>query len=515
MPSLSPSLSVPLCAHWRPASVLALVAGSLLVSACGGGGESVSGALAVVPAVPVSASAGVSIDQSFPTGLAVASPAERPEVLSGETGVSLQGLLSLDTLFQPGQDAGCYGPAMLYANHEDGSGTESGLLPRGDLGLWQPTDVASGQPCVVAQLSQRTAPARLRTRQGVLLLAALRATIADSSGLWTMPAAGARRDLTMPFAPVLTALPALAGLNLHAATVSLDLLGTTYTYRLAFSQGTGAAARSGEIVLQHQPGATATDYRGVLRVAGFDLGTDAAEGCSDRMDSGRYQRAHVTTVRYHRAGDQIDVGTRSGQYCGAPASLADADHAAQVASFTTAGELDPVLPRWRTRFDRFGGSYDRTTGAGQFLSVWQASPSDSHARALAATTTYDRATDTRTVQGYAAFSADVATTDGSLLGMVCNWGGPGAVHTPAALFQSQTATLTGADTTFVATASRLAYAPTNACSSTTTLFDANADGTLAAGEGMGVLQTLDAPASPSLSVQGELLRRGYRLPSDF
>ncbi|MBP8272531.1 MAG: hypothetical protein KAX42_11730 [Sphaerotilus sp.] len=549
----------------RPLSALAVC---LLVSACGGGGsgETASALLAVVPTLPGSGSASVTASESFPTGLVVASPTEltagsataasttaralaaplgagagRAEltdmaarieaVLAGDTTVSLAGLLSFGNLFLQGGNAGCYGPQLLYANHEDGSGTESGLLPGGDLGLWLPTDASSSQPCVVAQLNERTSGVKHKTRQGLLLMAAMRATITGSGGLLAMPAAGFRTDLTAPFTTVLTALPALTGLTVHAATVALDPFGKTYTYRLAVSKGTGASARSGEIVLKHRPGASATAYSGVLRVTGFDLGTDAAFGCSDRMSGGRYQRAHVTTVRYSRLADQIDFGARSGQYCGAPADLADADHAGQVASFTAAGELDPAVQLaagapasavvagtstgWRGSFDRFGGSYDRSTGAGQFLYAWQAGTGDSHARALAATTTYDSGTDTRTVQGYFAFGADLATTDGSLLGMVCNWAGPGNRHTPAALFQSQTATLTGTAAAFVATASRLTYAPTTACSATTTLFDANADGMLAAGEGLGTLHALDAPVSPSVSVQGELTSRGYRQPGYF
>ena len=549
----------------RPLSALAVC---LLVSACGGGGssETASALLAVVPTLPGSASASVTASESFPTGLVVASPTEltagsataasttaralaaplgagagRAEltdmaarieaVLAGDTTVSLAGLVSFGNLFLQGGNAGCYGPQLLYANHEDGSGTESGLLPGGDLGLWLPTDASSSQPCVVAQLNERTSGVKHKTRQGLLLMAAMRATITGSGGLLAMPAAGFRTDLTAPFTTVLTALPALTGLTVHAATVALDPFGKTYTYRLAVSKGTGASARSGEIVLKHRPGASATAYSGVLRVTGFDLGTDAAFGCSDRMRGGRYQRAHVTTVRYSRLADQIDFGARSGQYCGAPADLADADHAGQVASFTAAGELDPAVQLaagapasavvagtstgWRGSFDRFGGSYDRSTGAGQFLYAWQAGTGDSHARALAATTTYDSGTDTRTVQGYFAFGADLATTDGSLLGMVCNWAGPGNRHTPAALFQSQTATLTGTAAAFVATASRLTYAPTTACSATTTLFDANADGMLAAGEGLGTLHALDAPVSPSVSVQGELTSRGYRQPGYF
>lgn len=546
----------------RPVLALAF---PLLLSACGGGGSSGGELALALVTSPTTAQASVSASESFPTGLVVASPAElgsasaaasttaralavplgagagRAEltdmgarieaVLAGDTSVSLGGLLSFGNLFLQGSNAGCYGPQLLYANHEDGSGTESGLLPSGDLGLWLPTDAASGQPCVVAQLNERTAGVKHATRQGLLLMAVMRATIAGSGGTLAMPAAGFSTDLSTPFSTVLAAVPALTGLTVHAATVSLDPFGKTYTYRLAVSRNAGTSAgRSGEIVLQHRPGATAAAYSGVLRVAGFDLVSDATFGCSDRMAGGRYQRARVTTVRYSRQDDQIDFGARSGQYCGAPADLADADHASQVASLT-AGELDPAvqLPAgapggavvagtstgWRGNFDRFGGRYDRTTGAGQFLYAWQAGTGDSHARALAVSSTYDRTADSRTVQGYFAFTDALASTDGSLLGMVCNWAGPGAVHTPAARFQSQTATLAGLASTFVATASHLGYAPTNACASTTTVFDANADGTLAAGEGLGTLPALDAPASPSVSVQDELVSRGYRQPGYF
>lgn len=547
----------------RPVLALAF---PLLLSACGGGGNS-GGELALALVTnTATAQASVSASESFPTGLVVASPAElggtsaaaasttaralavplgagagRAEltdmaarieaVLAGDTSVSLGGLVSFGNLFLQGNNAGCYGPQLLYANHEDGSGTESGLLPGGDLGLWLPTDAASGQPCVVAQLNERTAGVKHATRQGLLLMAVMRATITGSGGVLALPAAGFSTDLRTPFSTVLAAVPALTGLTVHAATVSLDPFGKTYTYRLAVSRNAGTSAgRSGEIVLQHRPGATAAAYSGVLRVAGFDLGTDATFGCSDRMTGGRYQRARVTTVRYSRQGDQIDFGARSGQYCGAPADLADADYARQVASIA-AGELDPAVQLaagapgsavvagsstgWRGNFDRFGGRYDRTTGAGHFLYAWQAGTGDSHARALAVRSTYDSSADRRTVQGYFAFTDALASTDGSLLGMVCNWAGPGAAHTPAARFQSQTATIAGLASTFVATASHLGYAPTNACASTTTLFDANADGTLVAGEGQGSLQGLDAPAASSVSVQSELVSRGYTQPGYF
>jgi hypothetical protein len=160
----------------RPLSALAVC---LLLSACGGGGSSET-ASTVLAVVTGSAGASVSASESFPTGLVVASPTEltagsataasttasararalaaplgagvgRAEltdmaarieaVLAGDTTVSLAGLVSFGNLFQQGGNAGCYGPQMLYANHEDGSGTESGLLPGGDLG--RPTPAAA------------------------------------------------------------------------------------------------------------------------------------------------------------------------------------------------------------------------------------------------------------------------------------------------------------------------------------------------------------------------------------
>jgi hypothetical protein len=241
------------------------------------------------------------------------------------------------------------------------------------------------------------------------------------------------------------------------------------------------------------------------------------------MTSGRYQRARVTTLRYRRQGDQIDLGARAGWYCGAPADLTDTDHAAQVAAFTAAGELDLAVSRpahtrgWRSDFDRFGAQYDRTTGTGQFLAVWQARPGDAHARALAAHSQFDTAADRHTVAAHFAHTSPLTSTEGGLLGLVCNTAGPGADASSPTLprFQSQTATRTGASTTFVATTSRLAYAPTHACTSTTTAFDANADGLLSAGEGLGAGHALDAPVAPAATVQDELLSRGYRPPGYF
>ena len=48
-----------------------------------------------------------------------------------------------------------------------------------------------------------------------------------------------------------------------------------------------------------------------------------------------------------------------------------------------------------------------------------------------------------------------------------------------------------------------------------TVFDADADGTLAGGEGLGMLPALDMPGSSAVSVQGEIVSRGYSQPGYF
>ena len=141
---------------------------------------------------------------------------------------------------------------------------------------------------------------------------------------------------------------------------------------------------------------------------------------------------------------------------------------------------------------------------------------DNATRMLAVAGDYNSATDTRTLDGYFAFGADIATTDGSMQGMICNRAGPGNNHAARASFQSQVATHTGSATTFSIPSggSKIAYAPTNSCSSTTTSFDLNADGTLASGEGVGTANGLDGPSGTN-TVQSEINGRGFAKPSLF
>ena len=462
-----------------------------------------------------------------------ANATELQAVLDGTNTVSLDQVIDIQGLFAQDRNAGCFGPGVGFRNHQDAPAGQpaDGRLPPGDLGLWQATDADTSDPCVVAQMNQRVGGMSTRVKQSLLLVAVMRHAVAASQAA-SMPAAGATVDVAAPFAATLHKASAFASIHVDAATIALAADGSAYTYRLALDDGqTGAQALSGEIVLVHRAGDAATVYDGMLRVATFTQTQDPFTGCSDVVDAatGAMPIANVATVRYRRDGTMIDFGSRSAVYCGAPAARTDADWATQVASFTTLGELDPAVKTtnraqggvlgWNDSFTRFGGRFENDTVAGDFVSAWQAGTADGAMRVLALHSDADTSTDTRTVQGAFGFGDDASVSDGTLRGMICNWTGPGHVqpHAPVARFQWQTATLASGASHFTLDtgASHIAYAPTNSCASTTTEFDANGDGTVGAGEGLGSSADLDAPATGVASVQDELAARSFVLPAWF
>ena len=139
---------------------------------------------------------------------------------------------------------------------------------------------------------------------------------------------------------------------------------------------------------------------------------------------------------------------------------------------------------------------------------------DGSSRSLALDIQYNAATELRTLQGFFAFAGDIATTDGTLLGMICNWAGPGNEHTPQPMFQSQTATMTAGATEFTVASggSKLAYAPTNSCDSTTTEFDLQSEPHDRDGRGVGPNERAGQTAVGK-SVQQEIESRGFAIPA--
>lgn len=465
------------------------------------------------------------------------------KILSGDASVTdteLRDLIKLSALFgENNSNANCYGPQVAYGAHQDTPSSappSSGTLPSGDVGIWLENETRGSvsEACVAAQMNKRVRGASLQSQQALLMAALMRRTVA-ASGTLSMPSAGATTDLTSAFtarlAAIMTSPPTIV-----SATVGLGSGGVVYTYRLVLTNGaSGSSQKRGEMILRHTPGGSSTAYNGTLQVAGFSFGADPNFGCSDQKSGADYKVAYVTSVKYSRSAGDVGFSARQSHYCGHPATMTGVgtDDAAEVATFTTGGELNPTVkiaqvgspsPQagvkgWRGDFTRYAGDYQRSTASGQFLLAWQAGPGDGFSRSLAATGEFNSATLVRTVKGYFAYASDIDTASAPFeqKGMICNWAGPGSSRTPVMKFQSQTATkASGAAFFSVSGASRITYAPTNSCNSSGTAFDVDASGTISPMyEGNPTTNNLDGLTGTSTTVDQEVRSRGWTKPSLF
>jgi hypothetical protein len=484
-----------------------------------------------------------------PVGSAYATPAPAgtPEmveaavlveaVLSGDGTVPIATLVKLDALFDSGGSASCYGPQVLYQNHDDGPDASPAQLPGGDVGMWL-SEEEVGRPCAVAQLGKRVRGAKRQGMQGLLMAGIMRRAVASDASL-SMPTAGASVDVKTQMSTLLATVPSFPA-TVEVATIALDSASAVYTYRLVL-KGTGPSAKVGEMLLRHTPGASASAYTGVLQVSAFSLEGDPNFGCSDEMSGGQYKVARVSTLRYDRAADAMSFSSRSSHYCGhANFAVAGTNYGAEVASFTGGYELDPTVKAtmpppatpvsrgavngWRGDFNRYAADYDRTTAEGSFFLAWQAGVGDSHSRTLAVTKTMNSVTKERTIKGYFGYGDEISLAGSAIdmKGMICNWAGPGGTHTPNTKFQSQEATRAAGATAWTLVNSKITYAPTNSCdtkSGSTMNFDVDAGVSpptgLTAGEGLPTVNNLDTLTGSRTTVKDELASRGWVKPSMF
>lgn len=539
---------------WRLASAAVAVAG--LLQACGGGGGgggNTSGEAAGVP----NAGATPTSTWPFPFGMSVASPtalAPASDVRSGGMGIeslglsttmttqqavlssqaeavatgrlslSGSGLLDVATLFDTSarSHATCYGQTVGYTHHDNASGA-SGTLPAGEVAIWRATDDSSTpQACAVAEVNAQSQALGAQAHQAVLMLAALRDQVANNSnGSVAMPAAGGTTDVTSVANTLLA--PALPGVSIQSASVALSAGGSEYTYRLLLTRGSGANAQSLEISMLHTPADTDAHFAGTLRMALSYLSTDASIGCSDQLDSssGRYKVARLTSVGYNRQDQWLSLRLRAGQYCGKSTSNTQFD---DLAATAMSGELDPAVyltgnvrgttKGWRQGFVRMGNDLLVSAQTSDFMLAWQDQPLNgtSHARLFAGHSSLDTGAQSRTLALFHGYTNDISATDGTMLGMACNWNGPGSTKTLHNAYQYQSVSLSSSATSWGLLSSNIAYAPTNSCQSSSSMsFDANGDGVLDSAEGQSFNAGLAVPTG-SNDVQDELQQQGFLAP---
>ena len=381
-------------------------------------------------------------------------------------------------------NAGCYGPTVLYQGHPDFAGAPppapgiNGELPSGDVGIWTALDSATGWACAAAQLDARMDGVALRSNTSLMTLASL-INVANTAGK-SLPAAGATVDLktemNSAFSPDVT---------FSTATISQPVAGS-YSYSVAFSFTHGTATRNAEIRLSHAPGASKSEYSGLLTYAVTRGGSDL-RNCNGKAPG----TVDVGTLKYTRsAKTAMTLVHREGNYCGAGTAT---PLATSYATFSGDGQLDPAgkwtgTKGWANNFNRFGAVYDPTTLEGKYTFGWQAGDLDSNSRVFNIGLNYNAVTELRDGEAYFGYGDDIATSTGTIKGFICNWAGPSASHTLKDYAQRQHVTFNDGTgnwrpTGDFASSSNITYAPTNSCevatAGTTFFYDKNASGSIA------------------------------------
>ncbi len=358
-------------------------------------------------------------------------------------------------------NAGCYGPTVLYQGHPDwvaGVPAKDGTLPSGDVGIWTAVDTATDWVCAAAQLDARMDGVALRSNTSLMTLASL-INVANTAGK-SLPAAGATVDLktemNSAFSPDVT---------FTTATISQPVAGS-YSYSVAFSFTHGTATRNAEIRLSHAPGASKSEYSGLLTYA-------VTRGASDPQNCVTGGTLDVGTLKYTRTSKTaMTLVHREGNYCGAGTTT---PLATSYANFSGDGQLDPAgkwtgTKGWANNFNRFGAVYDPTTLKGNYTFGWQAGFNDGNTRVFNIGLNFNSTTEARDGEAYFGYGDDIASSTGTIKGFICNWAGPGNSHTLKDYFQRQNISFNDATgkwrpTGDAASSSNITYAPTNACTS--------------------------------------------------
>lgn len=487
----------------------------------------------------------IAVEQVFPGGLAVASPTDNidgggnaltdqafaPAVMTWTSAYAdavsridalLNGEVAVNDVFTPGLffnsgiNADCYGPSLMYTDHPDAATPNSGQLPGGDLMMWLETDANSGHTCSAAQLNARLNGIKDQSFASLMSLASM-LFVANSNG-YSLPAVGASLDLTSD-------MNALGLTGITFTTSSIEQTATDqwqYTQNYSYDDG-GGTARDISVTLSHSSGASAVEYSGLMAYT--------VDGDNSLFGGGNCQQNERTlngSLAYNRESDSVlKMQSRVATLCGANSS-------GFVTDMTAAdeGQVDPSnrydattnSDGWSENFNLFGIEMNPNTLEGSYAYVWQAGVGDSHSRIFLMGVNFHETGGTGPIDGeaYAGYGNTVATTDGMIDGIICNWAGPNNSHVLQDFTQRQFFTL---DETsglfFTATGgSDIGYAPTNSCEydgSGTFIYDTDLDNdlsdeTASPAIAADLMSAADTDGDTIATVAEAILNRGFNLP---
>lgn len=433
---------------------------------------------------------------SFPLGLAVASPFSTTEVSSSQslsryltagsgpsyastfsfssdaisdilTSATLSGCtFDPEAFLEKARDAECYGPRLEYQDHPDGTGTEDGELPSGDLGLWLEEDPDTGHACAAAELNARLESVESKATAALKGLASL-VCVVNVNG-YTMPSSSTL-DLTADMNALgITDTTFNAASITHAVNADGE---DVYSYDIDFAYAPATDTYDVVVDMEHIPDATSSDvYRGQLSYLINDQFIGGNCPSSDVTVNGslQYDRDSVT---------ELAIESRDAAFCGHDVDGHDAD--GLVDPSLKLGSTDPN--GWGNNFSIFTADFDPDTMIGNFAHSWQAGPNDNNTRVFNVNVATDAVTTEQIGKAFFGYGDDIETTDGSVDGFICNWVAPGNDHTIIEVAQYQEVSLDSGTGLFVSDVANLVYAPTVDCNydgTGTFIFDTDIDGDL-------------------------------------
>lgn len=365
---------------------------------------------------------------------------------------------------QQSQDAECFGPQVAYQNHPDASGSEptDGTLPTGDLGLWSETDDNTGHACSAAQLNSKMESVQSKSNASLMGLATMVCTI-NSNGL-SMP------DSSTPSVDITTEMNTLgiSDTTFTNASITFDASTGTYAYNLDLTYAPGSDSYEIVVDMEHTPTAVATVYEGKMSYLVNDSYTGGNCPSSDVTFNGSLEYVSNSTT-------DMEVEVRAGTFCEHDSDGRDSNN---LIDPSDKYDATTNTDGWGNNFSIFTANFDPQTMDGDYAYTWQAGPQDSHSRAFNVNIS-NSGVDGLAFYGY---GDEIATTDGSIAGFICNWAGPSADHTLVEYAQHQVVEFDSSTGLINATSSNIEYAPTTSCEYDGTgsfVFDTNLDGSVA------------------------------------
>ena len=360
-------------------------------------------------------------------------------------------------------DADCFGPQVAFENHPDASGSEptDGTLPSGDVGLWTETDATTGNACAADQLDARMRGMEAKSNASLKSLASLICT-ATLNGIAAPDASTPTVDLTTEMNAI-----GVADTTFTLAEATYDSSTGAYGYNLEFNYAPGSDSHDIVVNMEHTPTTSSDVYTGQISYLVNDTFTGGNCPSNDVTLNGSLQYDSASST-------EMALEVRTAQFC---EHDSDGRNSSNLVDPSEKYDSSSNPTGWGNNFGILTAEFDPTALDGSFAYSWQAGPNDSNARIF----NIQVENTATTAIAYYGYGDDIASTDGSIEGFICNWAGPGADHTLIESAQYQELSFDTTTGIINADVSNIEYAPVVDCETDGTgsvIFDLDIDGDL-------------------------------------